>query len=136
MNCRKTAYGTLRNGFDALPSALLREILEETGARIVVSGALGRTVSFEELKVYFEQVGISGNLVIDVTPYIGRRGDDISHWLHEHPDDVTCYIVIDDAGPEHVAPHENCLVHTAWETGMTRAHANRAITLLNQQRHP
>ena len=131
MNCRATAYGTLEKGFDATAGVLLRRIVEETGALIVVTGALGRTVSFDELKEYFERVEISGDLVLDVTKG-GHRGAEISQWLLENPGIATFYIVIDDSDRQHVAPHDLRLVHTSWETGLTPADAALAITLLNR----
>ncbi len=137
MNKAQTAPRTRIDGFDAVPSAYLREILIYTGAKIVVTGALGRIIPLEVLRGYFRHAGIDGDLVIGVTTNHGAtRGECISLWLHENASIVTCYIVIDDADVHEVAPHENCLVHTQWNTGMNRENANRAIILLNQQRHP
>lgn len=136
MNCMATAYQTRRKGFDLIPSALLRRIIQETGAKIVVSGALGRAVALDILRGYFERAGIPGDTVIGVTDTVGRRGEDISQWLHAHPEGITGYILIDDADAAQVAPHENVTVRTNWFTGMSYANAEQAIAFLNQQRHP
>ncbi len=137
MNKSQTASRTRIDGFDAVPSTCLREILASTGAKIVVTGALGRIMPLEVLRGYFRHAGIDGDVVLGVTKNYGStRGECISLWLHENASMVTCYIVIDDADESEVSPHENCLVHTQWNIGLSQVDADRAIMLLDQQRHP
>jgi hypothetical protein len=137
MNNSGTAYTTLRGSFDPVPTRCLKDILRATGAKIVVSGAMGRAMPFEELRAYFRRHDIDGETVIGTTTYHGgTRGQDISRWLEDHPGIATAYILIDDAGLDQVTPHGTHLVCTQWHVGMTPGHARQAIRLLNKQRHP
>ncbi len=136
MNRRETAPRNRFVGFDPVPVNCLNEILAATGASIVVTGALGRSMYLDDLKLFFQHSGISGDLIVGVTAFLGgTRGEDISAWLEEHPDHRKCYIVIDDAGPEDIRPHCSRFIKTNWETGLTPACIPHAVRLLNRKRH-
>lgn len=88
---------------------LLEEILEATGAKIVISSSwrIGckdgedfvnkmfttwrKSVSKEDRNSLFIQS------IIDVTDHMGSaRGDEIQRWLDAHEDEVESYVIIDD----------------------------------------
>ena len=132
MNCQMTWRTTRKNGFDSGPSKVLKYILDATGAYVVVSGALGRTIAFEDLKTMFQRVGIDSQRIFGVTDFIGTRGNDITNWLNEHPGITERYILIDDAGLDDVQPHGRRLVHTLSREGLLPSDAPTAIRLLNE----
>lgn len=90
----------------------LRELIEKTGAKIVISSTW-RLSGLSIMKEMWEKRDLPGE-VIDITPSLMRergstlcRGDEIQLWLDEHPE-VTNYVYIDD---DHVDVNENQLGH-------------------------
>lgn len=87
--------------FDPVAIQFLNRLTELVDMKVVVSSVwrYGRTPA--ELQELLSQAGFEGT-VIDKTPRIGRdingegvRGDEIKHWLGQHPE-VTKYCIIDD----------------------------------------
>lgn len=84
--------------------SLLNELLEKSGAKIVVSSTwrLGRSI--EELQSMFESIGIVGG-IIGKTDHISNacRGTEIEQWIRNHPAIIqqeyhiyNKYIILDD----------------------------------------
>ena len=73
---------------------LLKDIVDKTGAKIVVSSAWRRIPrAFQHLKEWLERYGIE---VYDVTPYVGgERGNDITAWFNRNPGEYR-YVILDD----------------------------------------
>lgn len=121
----------------------LNKILEETGARLVVSSSWKGD---RELKRYFEKVGITTDF--DITPNLhfnGRwpdRGDEINEFLKTHPCDN--YVIIDDDFDFTEEQKQNHFVHCCCdflqafqechvgETGLTELKMKEAIIILNK----
>ena len=97
------------DNFDKKAIKVLNEILEKTGAEIVVSSDWKVWCSVEEMGDYYEKHGITkrpidftGN-VLDLTRVTwhrnwdleGTRSTEIQDWLKEHPE-VTHWVAIDD----------------------------------------
>jgi len=100
--------------FDDKAVKVLNEILEETGAEIVVSSDWRMHATVDELGDYYESQGISKR-PIDGTPFCKdipvpknvslkmsdthllekKRHIEILHWLSEHPE-VTHWVAVDD----------------------------------------
>lgn len=112
--------------------ALINTLLEETGAKIVVSSCwrIGRTV--EELQTLFTNWGITPGAVIDrtINDWDWVRGQEIQEWLDRHPDVTQFVIIDDDADMAHLLPR---LVQTEFEPGLTAADAARAVQVLALQ---
>jgi hypothetical protein len=110
--------------------ALLNEILEKTGAMIVVTSLwrIGHTT--EELEQLFVKWGVLPGRVIDRTicNWDWKRGQEIQAWLDEHPEIKTFAIIDDDSDMLHLMPY---LVRTQFEPGLTAADASKALTLLS-----
>lgn len=71
----------------------LREVVEKTGAKIVVSSSW-RTMGLNRLKTMWELRDMPGE-VIDRTPSLWtQRGEEIAEYLRENPCDK--YVIIDD----------------------------------------
>jgi len=115
---------------DSVCVKLVNEILEKTGAKIVVSSCwrIGRTT--EELVTLFESWGITPGAVIDrtINNWDWVRGQEIQEWLDRHPEVESFVIVDDDSDMAHLLPR---LVKTKFEPGLQRVDADKAIALLS-----
>ena len=97
------------DNFDKKAIKVLNEILEQTGAEIVVSSDWKNWCTVEEMGDYYERQGIikrpidfTGNMIdgSKVTWYRnwdleGTRSLEIQEWLNNHPE-VTHWVAIDD----------------------------------------
>ena len=116
----------------------LRDIIERTGAQIVLSSSWREIYSpidkfcLETLAAEFNQVRCP--LWIDITPVIrgGQRWQEIVKWLVRHPE-VTNYIVLDDVAEE-LKPLERHLVITNPNRGLDKERAELAISMLNKEK--
>ena len=107
---------------------LLKDIVDKTGAKIVVSSAWRRIPrAFQHLKEWLEQYSME---VYDVTPYVGvERGNDITAWFNRNPGEYR-YVILDDDSD--MTTHMEHLVHTNFhDRGLTRSLADRCIAILN-----
>lgn len=114
------------------PEAIARanRIVEETGAKVVISSTwrIGRTV--EELQDLFALHGFKGDIV-GKTPGGGGglRGEKILDWLRDIGEQGASFIAIDDDSYDMDAVADR-LVQTDNEVGLTDADADRAIAML------
>lgn len=107
---------------------LLKDIVDRTGAKIVVSSAWRRIpTSYRHLRDWLQQYGMDA---YDKTPYVGgERGNDITAWFNRHPGDYR-YVILDDDSD--MAGHMDHLVQTSfYDRGLTRPLADKCIALLN-----
>lgn len=106
---------------------LLKLLVDETGARIVISSAWRRIpTAYDNLITQLHHHGIE---VADQTPYVGsERGDDITAWFSRHPN-TERYVILDDDSD--MGDHMEHLVKTDFNTGLTREIVDRCIALLN-----
>lgn len=116
---------------------LLRRILQETGAQVVLSSSWRKHWDREpslcdgigrELERTFQGAGIP---LFDKTPVAGSRAEEISLWLKAHPQ-VTQYVILDDAFggwgelAEHVVKTDSRIGR-----GLEERHAEEAIGKLS-----
>ena len=107
---------------------LLKDIVDKTGAKIVVSSAWRRIPrSYEHLIGWLSEYGME---VFDTTPYVGGdRGNDITAWFNRHPGEYS-YVILDDDSDMTV--HMDHLVKTDfYNRGLTRPLADRCVDILN-----
>lgn len=75
----------------------LRRIVDETGARIVVTSSVRKGPDFNEFKEYIAHEGIK---VHDVTLDFGdsgiHRGEEIREWLRKHEEELEEFVILDD----------------------------------------
>jgi hypothetical protein len=71
----------------------LNYLVTYSTAKIVISSTWRLNLTLEQLQNHFKKCGFSGE-VIDTTPIIGSRGEEIQFYLDTHP--VNKYVVIDD----------------------------------------
>lgn len=120
----------------------LREIVEQTGAQIILSSSwrLGadpkafylEREALRELEKEFRRVRCP--LWVDVTPYLPRakRWQEINAWLINN--DVEDYIILDDWGEEEFRPMMDHLVKCDPREGLTKERAELAISMLGEKR--
>ncbi len=103
---------------------ILNRIIEETGAKIVLSSTWR--------KIEYRCDAIKNDMKIN---YIGKtpilwkkRGIEIQEWLDENPDVEKFVILDDDSDMVHLMPH---LLQTDGEFGLTNEIADEAIKRLN-----
>ena len=129
---------TLNDGnIDPTRLPLLREIVERTEAKIVLSSSWrkhwdkareARDAIGEELNETFSAAGLE---IYDKTPVIGDRAKEISAWLKCHPE-VYEYVIFDDIFGGW-GEHEGHLVKTSplIGRGLTEKHVSDAIRILS-----
>lgn len=134
-------------GIDKAKVALLKIIVETTGANIVLSstwrlgyakggGSLQHHIKY--LKRKLQQFQLE---VYDVTPDLGRmgflRGQEIKKWISEQIEPVTNIVILDDE--EFDFEKEGLykyLVHTSWNDkngGLNQSHVDNAIYILGER---
>jgi len=122
-------------GIDALDAEslkLVQELLEETGANVVITSVwrLGHSLywiqtMFKNLGFQYPErvIGATLNLPGDV------RGKEIKLWLAQVP--VDGFVILDDDSD--MDGLEDHLVKTSFKTGLTRKHIEKAKKLLKGQ---
>ena len=125
------SYGTV---FDPDCVQNLKEIIDKTGADIVVTSSWKYFMTYKDFLDMWENRGLPG-FVTDVTPtptVRRNRGDEIDAWLAEC--DVECqYVIIDDLDGSNFNEHQvpRLLVVNPFN-GIDEEIKERAIALLNQ----
>ena len=126
------AYGTI---FDPECVWNLKQIIDKTGAKIVVSSSWKDLLSFEELHDMWEKRGLPGE-VIGTAPYTlecRNRGDEIDLWLKEC-DEECQYVILDDIDAGNFNEHQlEMLVVVDAVKGLDEVAAKRAIKTLNEK---
>lgn len=121
----------------------LQRILDETGAKVVLSSAWRHSHTLEEMDALLTARGWRGELV-GSTPDVWvqdasglwtasmdadiRRGAEIRQWLEDHPE-VTSYVILDDTD-DMLPEQEERFVRTNPALGLTEADADEAIRIL------
>lgn len=91
-----------RNTLDKDLVQNLNELLQETGAKVVISSTWRKTLDIAELEAIFKAHGFTGE-IIGTTPilkeYYTVRGNEIYKWMKDRnipTSDYTNYLIIDD----------------------------------------
>ncbi len=126
---------------------LLKEIIVQTGAKVVLSSTWRRGWYCKE---HIEQPNESDRQdirmfdalceklhefnieLLDYTGDFGPRGQEIDAWLKAwQGEPIEAYVILDDMRGTELRPHARYLVQTSLGGGMTEKHVQRAIKLLN-----
>lgn len=129
----KETTSMLQRGVEEIdPKALARvkQIVDQTGAQVVISSSWRILHSMSELRSILRQAGWIDAPIIGPTPIIrdagGKRGDEIHLWLNDH-DDIENFICLDDDGDFYA---DQNLIQTNWESGIQDEHVAEAIRFL------
>ena len=109
----------------------LNQIIEDTGAHIVISSSWRIGAPLEHLQEILLHVGVNAE-VIDVTPGMpyDERGDEICAWIKDCSEAVDSFVVLDDS--DDMGAVLDNLVRTDYETGLLDEHVEKAIAMLNK----
>ena len=118
--------------FDPNCVGYLKEIIEKTGAEMVVTSSWKSLMSYKDLLNMWEQRGLPG-YVIDVTPSSSgcrHRGDEIDAWLKGCKEDCQ-YVIIDDIDESNFNEQQlpRLIVVNSYH-GIDKEAAEKAIELL------
>lgn len=125
---------------DRKPLLILKRIIDETGARVVVTSSMRKEPTFKDFKEYVSHEGIR---IHDVTLDFGdagmHRGEEIREWIQKHEEELEEYVILDDDTFEDFG--EELMAHlvqpSMWTTrGLEQNHADQAITLLGKIKEP
>ena len=89
------------SNIDATRLPLLKRLIDETGAKTVLSSSWREHWSKEEDKMTAVGREIADTLrsggieLYDKTPVMSSRGEEISHWLSQHPE-TEGFVILDD----------------------------------------
>lgn len=121
--------------------ALLTELVQRTGANIVVSSSWRIIHSLSNIRGVLHTAGFPHPVpIIAKTPRLpsrdheGRRlyrGDEIQAWLDAYKEPIESFVILDDdSDMAHLAPR---LVQTSNLWGLEREHVERAVALLGEK---
>ena len=118
--------------FDPNCVVYLKEIIEKTGAEIVVTSSWKSLMTYRDMLNMWEQRGLPG-FVIDMTPSSSgcrHRGDEIDAWLKECKEDCQ-YVILDDIDESNFNEHQlpRLIVVNPYH-GLDKEAAEKAIELL------
>lgn len=124
------------------PLKLLKEIIEKTSAKIVVSSSWrigcersGRESVFgkglyEKLEKRLKDYEME---IYDITPSLGtgtKRGDEIREWMSKN--ETENFIILDDDSDMCEYVDTEHFIHTTYKHGLTEELKDRAIEILNK----
>lgn len=113
---------------------MLNRIVEETGARFVLSSAWRIIVGLKRTSAALRECGFIGDLFDEtgksyLMGFADQRAEEIHAWLNDHPE-VRQWVVLDD---NHVAVHPPYrMVQTHFSIGLTEPLVDRAIEVLKK----
>jgi hypothetical protein len=116
---------------DPEPVKLLNQILDQTGAKVVISSTWRFANTWQELQEILEVRGFTGE-VIGQTPKMGgeERWMKIRAWLGEAPEPVESFVILDDE--RDMGDLQGRLVNTNVQHGLKKKHVKAAVRLLNE----
>lgn len=106
---------------------LLKEIIRETDAKIVITSAWRNLKEWPFIEEILIQKGLP---IIGVTSSFDSRGNEIRDYLRNH-DEIDNFIIIDDDIFWDFFELENSLVKTNYDYGLTCEQVYEAIDMLN-----
>ena len=108
---------------------ILKEIIDKSGAKVVLSSSWKKAWYPQCL---FDLVFCNAGIVVhDVTPSVGRKRDEITAWLKEHPE-TESFAIIDDAegGWSELLPRV-VITDPLHTRGLEKEHIEKVLRLLN-----
>lgn len=125
--------------FDDMAVQNLRKIVEETGAKVVVSSSW-RHIGLDRIRGIWSDWGLPGEIV-GCTPglwedgrFLITRGEEIQKWLEENATDDYAYVILDDMDDSEATGDQKKLwIQINPHTGISKEDASRAVEILNNK---
>tara|TARA_R110000822_G_scaffold8487_5_gene33317 strand:- start:459 stop:884 length:426 start_codon:yes stop_codon:yes gene_type:complete len=108
--------------------ARINRVVKETGCSVVISSSWRLSMPLSELSLLLGEHGFLSETIIDRTPHIDRRDNEILVWLRDHKD-VTKFAVVDDEASD-LTDVKDQLVQTSFDTGILDEHVDQLIEML------
>ena len=119
--------------FDALDKdkiQLVNRIIEETGAKVVISSSWRNGCPLEEIEEELIKRGFKGEIIGSTPSLTARRGIEIQAWMDGYPGEIRSFVILDDESDmEHLYQF---LIQTNPTTGIDEEEVEFAITILNR----
>ena len=97
-----TALRLAYDCWDPVALRLLKELCDKYQLKIVISSSWGLFYSLKELQLLFSLYDLA-SYIIDTVPYVGKRSENIKHYLMEHPA-IDVWISLDDLPMDSIFP--------------------------------
>lgn len=125
------AYADSSKWIDPKAVARVNRIIQETGARVVISSAWRETIKKNRLQKILSRYGLQA-VIYGLTPQIpdAVRGLEIDRWLIKHESEkIDSFVILDDRSDmAHLTPY---LVQTDWDDGLQDVDVEKAVGILN-----
>lgn len=115
---------------------LLKHIVDETGAEIVVTSSwrIGRGSPWCPFHTLQKELLKQGLVIHDCTPILRScRGDEIKAWI-DSQEFVESFVILDDDSDMGEFTETENFIHTSFDIGLTPEHVSQAIKVLNKQK--
>lgn len=120
--------------------ALIKQIVDATGAKLVLSSTWRKDWAFDLLdgidwRYLRDEFAKQDLYFMDYTPSRrdSHRGEEIKEWLESTEYDVESYVVIDDEMFDIWDLHEGHMVQTSFDSGIKPGAVKMAIEILSKQ---
>lgn len=127
---------SLKIPFDPIAVTTLKEIVNTTNAKIVITSTWRRIMTIEQLMQHFAFSGWPDVPLLDVTPTndSDHRAHEIQTWLDEWADNplhepVESFVILDDGAD--MDPLLRHFVRTTWADGLLPHHARFCLRVLD-----
>ena len=123
-------------GIDQTALGILKKIVDETGANIVISSTWRKGKTVEFFVGLFEGLGWKNAPILSCTATVGHdgnRGREILEWIEgaRRKKEIS-YIVIDDETSDMQDIHKSLIIQTSMDDGLLYADALEAIEILGK----
>ena len=127
------AFDDPKNQMDPQAVSLFNKITDATGAKVVISSTwrlafFKSAYPLRQLQCCMESYKLTGE-VIDYTPQLNSRGQEIQAWLQYRRDIEKFIIIDDDSDMGDLMPH---LIKTQFEYGLRQEHVDLATNILGE----
>lgn len=129
-------------GIDSAKVELLKQIIDNTGAEVVLSSSwrhckgLKHDPCWQYMVDKFKEYDIEFHSITPTCKETSYRGWEIQTWFKDHMDtNIESFIILDDDSD--LKPYGSRHIQTSWNgNGMEQKHVNKAIKMLNETCKP
>ena len=118
----------LSRELDPVRVQCINDIVELTGAKVVVTSAWRVGSTLQWLEQVLRHAGFVGEVVGKTQRFYGRpRSEEIQDWLEFREQEIESFVILDDDVSANIEGH---FIETSFHEGLTKAHVPQAIEIL------